>query len=543
MKETLGAFLRGVFAGSVALVFGYLISLGGFAPFPPEVAVEKAFSFIPGSIESPFVVAYGGAAKYIGLFVGSVVTVLLLGVFAVIFVRYFSRWVRNRSTLSNFEKFLSYSIVLWLFFGAIVLPLSGGGFFGLSLLSQGYSLLYPLGLLLEWVLYCWVLSWSYPNPTFLVRLSSTETKKTGSSGPGSRSRRNFLEKGVIAVGVLILGALSLEGASSLLGSTSNEAIRPGTPATPIAPPIFADPRLAGLVDSEITDDDTFYIVDIDFSPPVLNASSYLLNLTSQSKTLKSYTLGDLLALPPTTEYSTFECVSNTVNGNLISNAKWSGVKISDLLANAGANLNGIEYAVFYSADGYSVGIPISKAIEQDSILALSMNGQPLPTNHGYPVRAVIPGLYGMMSAKWLNSIDLLNTSYVGYWQSEGYVENATVNTLAFIRVPSDGEAVSLSQNSGSVIIGGFAFAGDRGISKVEVSVDGGNTWLVATLKPPLSGLSWTLWAIKLDNPSTGFYNVYARATDGTGALETSSTAAPYPSGATGYASSSFEVIS
>ncbi len=266
-------------------------------------------------------------------------------------------------------------------------------------------------------------------------------------------------------------------------------------------------------------------------------------MTALSNPVKTYTLSELAALPQTSEYSTFECVSNTVNGNLISNGQWTGVKISDLLSDAGANLDGIEYAVFYSADGYTVGLPISRVMQPDSILAYFMNGQSLPVNHGYPLRAVIPGLYGMMSAKWLTRIDLLNTSYSGYWQSEGYTENAVVNTLAFIRVPSNNQVVSLSKYSNTVIIGGYAFAGDRGISKVEVSVDGGNTWQSATLKPPLSNLSWVLWAIEYNNLSTGFYNVYARATDGTGALETAAVAAPFPSGATGYASSSFEVVS
>lgn len=543
MRVLLGAFIRGVLTGSFALVFSYLISIGGFAPYPPEPAVERVFAFIPGSIESPMVVTFGGAAKYIGLFGASVVAAIIYGLFAVIFVKYYSKWGAKQHSLTNFEKFLLYAFVPWLFFGVIVLPLSGANFFGVGLISQGYNFLYPLTLFLDSAVFCSMLSWSYQgNTPFLDSAPKTEEKTAAKPLP-SRSRRNFLEKGVLIVGGLVLAALSFEGAASLFGSGVTEAIRPGVAAPPIVPSIFTDPRLASLVDSEVTDDDTFYIVDIDFSPPSLNADSYSLALTSKSKPLKTYNLADLASLPQTSEYSTFECVSNTVNGNLISNANWTGVKISDLLTDAGADLTGIEYGVFYSADGYTVGLPISKVVQPDSILAYFMNGVALPVNHGYPVRAVIPGQYGMMSAKWLTHIDLLNTTYTGYWQSEGYTENATVNTLAFIRVPSDNQVVSLSKYSNTVIIGGFAFAGNRGISNVEVSVDGGNTWHVATLKSPLSPLSWTLWAIEFNNLSTGFYTVYARATDGTGALETASVAPPFPSGATGYASSSFEVVS
>jgi DMSO/TMAO reductase YedYZ molybdopterin-dependent catalytic subunit len=539
LRAQLGAFLRGVFAGTIALIFGYLISLGGFAPFPPEAAVERVFAFIPGSIESPMVVTFGGAAKYIGLFIGSIVTALVFGIFAVLFVKYFSKWVSKRKTLTDFEKFLLYAFVPWLFFGVLVLPLTGAGLFGLGLLSQGYNYLYPLTLFLDSALFCAIFFWFYRgNYPFLITQSATEK-----SVVPSRSRRVFLEKGVLALGVVILGALSLEGAASLFGGGVTQTIRPGVAAPPITPSIFGDPRLAGLVDSEVTENDTFYIVDIDFTPPSLDASTYSLSVTALSNPLKSYSLSELIALPQTSEYSTFECVSNTVNGNLISNAKWTGVKISDLLTDAGANLNGIEYGVFYSADGYTVGVPISKVMEANSMLAYMMNEQALLVNHGFPVRVVIPGLYGMMSAKWLTHLDLLNTSYTGYWQSQGYTENAIVHTLAFIRVPSDSEVVSLSKNNGTVIIGGYAFAGDRGISKVEVSVDGGNSWLNTTPKPPLSSLSWTLWAVEISNLPTGFYNVYARATDGSGALETSAVAAPYPSGATGYASSSFEVVS
>ena len=162
-----------------------------------------------------------------------------------------------------------------------------------------------------------------------------------------------------------------------------------------------------------------------------------------------------------------------------------------------------------------------------------MNGLTLPTRHGYPLRAVIPGLYGMMSAKWVKQIYLSDAVYLGFWQTRGWSNDATVQTVTFIRVPADGATVSLSGNGGSVILGGVAFAGDRGISKVEVSVDGGNTWQEATLKPPASNLTWVLWAFEW-TPEPGNYLVYARATDGGGAQQTSAQSDTFPSGATGY---------
>ncbi len=131
--------------------------------------------------------------------------------------------------------------------------------------------------------------------------------------------------------------------------------------------------------------------------------------------------------------------------------------------------------MFCSVDDYSVGIPIEKAMMEDSLLVYKMNDQTLPLGHGFPLRAVIPGLYGMMSAKWIRKIEVVDSVYVGYWQTRGWSNDATIHTLAFINAPSPLESVSFSQNKGSVIIRRVAFAGDRGISKVEVSVDGKKT--------------------------------------------------------------------
>ena len=129
----------------------------------------------------------------------------------------------------------------------------------------------------------------------------------------------------------------------------------------------------------------------------------------------------------------------TYNGNLISNGEWGGVKLSDLFSDMGGVSAGATYVVFYSVDGYSVGIPLTKAMESDSILAYEMNSIPLPQNHGYPLRAVIPGLYGMMSAKWIRKISIVNTTYMGYWQTRGWSNIGTVQTLAFITTPGDGD--------------------------------------------------------------------------------------------------------
>jgi DMSO/TMAO reductase YedYZ molybdopterin-dependent catalytic subunit len=256
---------------------------------------------------------------------------------------------------------------------------------------------------------------------------------------------------------------------------------------------------------------------------------------------KSYSLADLQNLPKAQQYSTFECVSNLVDGDLISNAQWGGVKLSDLFADAGNVSPNAQYVVFHSVDGYTVGIPLTKALEPECMLAYEMNGVPLPQRHGYPLRAVIPGLYGMMSAKWIRQIDISDSTYVGYWQTRGWSNDATVQTSIFVRIPGDGSSVSLAQDGGSVLIGGMAFAGDRGVSKVEVSVDGGKTWEEAALKPPASDLAWVLWAYEWHPSAAGEYTIYARATDGNGKVQTDVQADPFPAGATGYVMSAVNV--
>jgi hypothetical protein len=293
----------------------------------------------------------------------------------------------------------------------------------------------------------------------------------------------------------------------------------------------------------VTPDDSFYRVAIDVIDPSVNAAEWSLIVDGMVGQPKTYKIQDVQSLPQTVQYTTFECVSNEIDGGLISNAKWAGVKLSDLFGDVGGVQGGAVYVVFSSVDGYSVGIPLAKAVMPDSIIAYEMNDQPLPTAHGYPLRGVIPGLYGMMSAKWITHISVLGSDYQGYWQTRGWTNNATVNTVSFLVTPETGSQVSLSQNGGSIILGGYAFAGDRGVSKVEVSFDQGKTWQPAQLKQPLSELTWALWAYEWTPSKTGEYVVFIRATDGNGQTQTSAVTDTFPNGATGYAYATIEVAS
>src|SRR5579875_1114154 len=535
-------FLTGTAAGVVALLFNLFLRVGSIAPYPPESAIESFLKLVPASIEEPAVQRLGDLAGQLGLVAASIVAVVIYGILGVIFEREVSQ---RLSSLTRFEKALSYSLVPWILFGAVLMPIFGVSLFGtLSVFADSNSpWLFPLSLLFVQLVYTSAFYYiSGKKGEERRRISKSEIRTTHSSISSARglSRRSFVERGVLGAGIL---ALSLSSIDRILATLSPSPIS-GPPNSPIAlkdaPAIFEDPRLAPLVDDEVTPNNSFYRVAIDLFDPSVDASTWTLSVSGLVGSQKSYTLSSLRErFQPVDQYNTFECVSNLVNGNLIGNAKWSGVRISDLLKDAGGSPLNAQYMVFYSVDGYSVGIPLSRALMPDSMLAYSMNDQPLPQKHGYPLRAVIPGLYGMMSAKWINKIELVSSPYDGFWQTRGWSPTGVVQTLAFIMIPTSN--VSLSRYNGSVILGGVAYAGDRGISKVEVSVDGGKTWQEAQLKPALSNTTWRLWAYDWHPSSTGNYNVYARATDGAGATQTANQTDTFPNGATGYAMTTINV--
>ena len=158
-----------------------------------------------------------------------------------------------------------------------------------------------------------------------------------------------------------------------------------------------------------------------------------------------------------------------------------------------------------------------------------MNGETLSAGHGFPLRAIVPGIYGMMNAKWITEIVLEPQVVVGFWQERGWSNDAQIMTNVIFKKPTSG-----ARFSGPTPISGVAFAGDRGISKVEVSMDRGETWTEASLRRPLSGYSWVLWALEWIPPSAGVYQIWARATDSTGTTQTGKVMQPFPNGATGY---------
>ena len=235
---------------------------------------------------------------------------------------------------------------------------------------------------------------------------------------------------------------------------------------------------------------------------------------------------------------TLTCVSNPVGGDLISNATWTGYRVRDLLAQAGVRPDA-DMVLSKSIDGFTAGTPVEALTDdRDSLLAIGMNGVPLPTEHGYPARVVVPGLYGYVSAtKWVVDLELTRFDRAeAYWTRLGWSARGPIKTESRIDVPRSGQDVP----RGPVTFGGVAWAQNRGVSAVEVSIDDGE-WQPAQLGAEYSKETWRLWSFRWQADEPGTHELRVRATDGTGAVQTSDQADVVPDGATGWHSVSFAV--
>ncbi|MEQ9163154.1 MAG: molybdopterin-dependent oxidoreductase, partial [Ilumatobacter fluminis] len=225
---------------------------------------------------------------------------------------------------------------------------------------------------------------------------------------------------------------------------------------------------------------------------------------------------------------TLSCVSNEIGGNLLGNARWTGVRLDDLLAEAGIAADA-DQIVGRSVDGYTCGFPTAALDGRNALVAVAMNGEPLPLEHGYPARLIVPGLYGYVSAtKWLEEIELTRfDAFDQYWVERGWVEDAPIKTQSRIDTPRGLQTVQ----AGTVPIAGAAWAQTRGIERVEIQIDDGE-WVEARLADPLNDVTWRQWSYAWE-ATPGRHDIRVRATDGTGAIQTDERTEPFPSGATG----------
>ena len=279
----------------------------------------------------------------------------------------------------------------------------------------------------------------------------------------------------------------------------------------------------------VTPNDEFYVVTKNLIDPRIDAGSWRLSVDGLVDRPRTYRFEDIAALPAVDQPTTLECISNPVGGGLMSNAVWRGVPLRTVLEVAGGRPSASR-AVFHAADGYVHTTSIDTAMNPATLLAYRMNGVSLPHRHGYPVRLIVPGTYGEVSVKWVDRIELVDVAVEGYYERQGW-RAQYVNTTSRIDQPSKNRTIPL----GTVApIRGVAFAGNRGVSRVEVSTDGGLTWSPARIEYTGGLLTWVLWAYDWRPPAAGEYQLTVRATDGTGAAQDPRDHGSAPSGATGY---------
>jgi DMSO/TMAO reductase YedYZ molybdopterin-dependent catalytic subunit len=361
-----------------------------------------------------------------------------------------------------------------------------------------------------------------------------------SRAPNGWDRRRFFGVTGAAAGIAVVAV----AASRRLEADRLDQLSEAAPDS--LPPVAAEQPGLGAVESAapeipsgaqlspdtpfLTPNDDFYLIDTALSVPRIDVNDWSVEIRGMVDRPLSFTYADLLARPQVERVITICCVSNEVGGDLIGNAVWQGVLLKDLLDEAGVQ-DGAEQVFSTSVDGWTCGFPVEAAFDgRDAMIAVGMNGEPLPLRHGFPARLIIPGLYGYVSAtKWLQTIELNRWSDAeGYWVPRGWSRDAPVKTQSRIDVPRRGDELT----AGKVAVAGIAWAQRRGISKVEVRVDDG-PWVEARLGTDVTEDTWRQWVYEWA-ATPGEHRLQVRATDGNGDTQTEEVARPDPDGATGW---------
>jgi DMSO/TMAO reductase YedYZ molybdopterin-dependent catalytic subunit/type IV secretory pathway TrbD component len=463
------ALLTGLSAGVLALAADYLAHAFFGVPLLPQQAADLLLRVLPLPVFENLLKALRVLARPLLLAASSVVIVLAYGLAAVLLGRTVPR------------LFVPALTALVTVVTAVIALLDFGAADNLLLVAIEIAIL-----------------------AGMVPLVETTTREIAADHAApSEDRRVFLRNvfyGIVGIAVLGVGYANVRRLMTAL------AVNEGAKAT-----------------AELTPVGDFYVVSKNLGgDPVLDGSAWRLQLPG-----RSLTYSDLLALPAQPLELTLECISNDIGGTLISNGQWQGPRVRDLLALTTVPADA-RWMLMQSADGYTESFPLSE-LTDDHLLATHLNGAPLPSEHGFPARFLFPGHYGMKQPKWVTRISFSSSDQPGYWENNGWDERAIVKTMSRIDQPVDGAALA----AGSVTFRGIAFAGNRRITAVELSWDGGRSWRPATLQPEFSAYSWRFWDLATSLPG-GQYRVSVRARDGGGALQTSTPAPTLPNGADGY---------
>jgi DMSO/TMAO reductase YedYZ molybdopterin-dependent catalytic subunit len=350
------------------------------------------------------------------------------------------------------------------------------------------------------------------------------------------TRRGFLGDGARLLGGLgaVAAVVGLGGRAIARNRFSAAKSRKNVTVPTAEEPLGALPASVGVdvagVPPFLTPNDEFYRIDTALEVPQLSTKGYALTVKGLVDNEIVLTWQDLLNRPMIERDVTLTCVSNNVGGHYIGNARWIGARLDELLREAGPR-DGADMVVGRSVDGYECGFPLENALDgRDAMIAVAMNGEPIPLEHGFPARLVVPGLYGYVSAtKWLTEIELTRfADFEHYWEQRGWAERAPIKLQSRIDVPKGLDRVA----AGTVAVAGVAWAQHVGVGAVEVSIDDG-PWQAADLATEDTVDTWRQWVYRWD-AKPGRHSIKVRATDRDDNVQTSARADPIPDGATGH---------
>src|SRR6266849_4756747 len=461
-------FMAGLLAGLVASGVMILISVLGSGLSLPEVFGSKLTALMPLSVFAYLHKLIGADAKYYlfyVIFAGQCVVFALSGGLFNVVLNVQEQRGRPQGPPPNpppppplrVYHGLLLAGILWLFAGLVLLPLTDAGVFGSQLNAGVVNSMWSLAVVgvVIGLLFVYAQNWLVTR----AQVAGDVNRRAFADGEEEGiPRRDLLKRGAVLVGIGLLGVGLWR---FITGGVTNPGIPVGrliqnfkSKITPPPVPNYGVIHPARFLSAEVTSNDQYYVVSKNLvADPVVDGKSWNLAVDGQVEHPFTLSYQEVLALPMQKQYESMMCISNDVGGPYMSNALWAGVPLVDLLQRAGVK-PGASKVVFHAVDNYTDSIHLSKALEPTTLMAVYMNGVPVPENHGFPARMLVPGIYGMKHCKWLTRIEVVNYDYRGYWQQRGWSDAAPIRMTARIDTPLDGTNVAARRTT---YIAGVAF--------------------------------------------------------------------------------------
>jgi DMSO/TMAO reductase YedYZ molybdopterin-dependent catalytic subunit len=438
--------------------------------------------------------------------------------------------------------------VLFLIIAVGVFPLAREGFFAAGSVNQGTLLVQAALFAAVWaVVWTAISGASLPAPEMVAAPAAADASVSRRSAIRSVAAKAPSAGDVEArqQAAAEIAARARDGAAAAPATsadTESPSLAPDVPDPQLAQwdpspeEPFAELEAEGKLTPVITSVADFYHVSKNIGDPVVDGASWSLTIDGMVAKPLTFTYDDIVARAKTQNITTLSCISNELNGDLAGTAEWTGLPLRELLEDAGVDPKAVDI-VFRAADGYDDSIPLAQAMHPTTLLVTGMNGEPLPPDHGFPARLIVPPIYGMKNVKWVERIEAVDNDYQGYWQTRGWSDPAPYQIWGRIDTPAQGEQIP----AGPAVAAGVAAAGNRGIFRVEISLDEGATWADATLEPSINpDFTWVRWVFPFE-ASGAAANILMRATDGEGNVAPEEYNPPLPDGATGWPQRSVRV--